>query len=44
MPSSLSWILRQKGFQVIEARRPNDVLRQDVASIAERAAKVGSRQ
>ena len=27
------------GFQVIEARRPNDVLRQDVASIAERAAK-----
>jgi 2'-5' RNA ligase len=27
------------GFQVIEARRPNDVLRQDVPSIAERAAK-----
>src|SRR5207244_1219376 len=26
------------GFQVIEARRPNDVLRQDVASIAERGA------
>ena len=27
------------GFQVIEARRPNDVLRQDVPSIAERGAK-----
>jgi 2'-5' RNA ligase len=27
------------GFQVIESRRPNDVLRQDVASIAERGAK-----
>lgn len=39
-PERLHISIYVPGFQVIEARRPDEVLRQDVGRIAERAAKI----